>query len=520
MKTTIIRFLSVALIALCFCACDDKLDIAKHGTQSLDTYYQTDKEAESAVAAIYFQHRDIEFYYTLLKNLFSDDFWAGGGGRNDNPDLEAMNEFTFDTDNSYIENLFTAYYQIIYKSNVVISRVAPDSPLKEQMIAEAKVFRAWSYFELISLWGNPPVVEHPLEPSEYERPNGTDEGLWGLVERDLTEAIKSGRLTSKSSKTDDSNYRVTREYAYALLGKAYLWQKKYSQATQAFEQVINSGLYDLYKGEYGKVLTSDNENGVESLFESNRVADLDNIWDNSRYYMVMLNWRMDNFISVPSFYGLYNVGYGYCAPRKSLYDAFVAEEGKDGYRLNQSIKTFDQLTKDGATTNASLYTEGYFDWKLRYEAKDAFDWGCCNNNQRWMRYAEVLLCAAEAYSRIGNEAKVKEYMDMIRSRAHVATKASYTLAEIKNEKRLELFGECVRYQDLLRWDDDNDGTGASDMLAEQGKEYPMMATNGQVTYYKANTEGKYGFKSRHKHLPFPYKEISQNHSIKQNPGWE
>lgn len=520
MKTTIYKLFYAALIVLGLCACEDLLDIEKHGSMNFDTYYQTDQEAESAVAAIYFQHRDIEFFYTLLKNLFSDDFWAGGGGRNDNPDLEAMNEFTFDTNNSYIESLFTSYYQIIYKANVVLAYVQPDSPVKQQMIAEAKVFRAWSYFELISLWGNPPVVDHPLAPSEYERTNGTDEELWGLVERDLTEAIESGHLTSKSSLNDDSNYRVTREYAYALLGKAYLWQKKYDQAAQVFEKVIGSGLYDLYQGEYNKILTSDNENGVESLFESNRIVDLDNIWDNSRFCMVMLNWRMDNFISVPSAYGLYNVGYGYCPPRKSLYDAFVAEEGTDGYRLNQSIKTFEQMTADGVAVNASLYTEGYFNWKLRYEAKDALDWGCCNNNQRWMRYAEVLLCAAEAYARIGNNAKVKEYMDKIRQRARVATKDSYTLTDVKNEKRLELFGECVRYQDLLRWDDDNDGTGALSMLASQGSQYPMLATNGSVSYSSANTEGKYGFKTRHQHLPYPFKEISQNPAIVQNPGWE
>ena len=178
------------------------------------------------------------------------------------------------------------------------------------------------------------------------------------------------------------------------------------------------------------------------------------------------------------------------------------------------------MTADGVAVNASLYTEGYFNWKLRYEAKDALDWGCCNNNQRWMRYAEVLLCAAEAYARIGNNAKVKEYMDKIRQRARVATKDSYTLTDVKNEKRLELFGECVRYQDLLRWDDDNDGTGALSMLASQGSQYPMMATNGSVSYSSANTEGKYGFKTRHQHLPYPFKEISQNPAIVQNPGWE
>ena len=519
---TIYTIISFLLLAMTFVSCNDKLDIEKHGSLSTGTFYKTDEQAGEAVAAIYYQHRDIEFYYKLLKNLFSDDFWAGGSARNDNPDLEAMNEFTFDTSNSYIENLFTSYYQIIYKANMVIANVEPDDNYKQQMIAEAKIFRAWSYFELTSMWGNPPLVDHPLEASEYTQPNSTPEKLWAFVEKDLTDAINSGRLVSKSSVDDNTNYRVTKELAYALLGKAYLWQGKYQEATEAFEKVINSGLYKLYEGNYGDVLTSSNRNGCESLFESNRVEDVNNEYDNSNYYSLMINWRMDHISNMPSDFGLYASGYGFCSPRKSLYDAFVAEEGPDGYRLNQTIKTYDQLVAKGLKFSQPIYGEGYFDWKLRYEAKDcpASAWGCNTNTLRWMRYSEVLLCAAEAYSRIGNQTKIKEYMDMIRNRAHVSLKPSYTLADIKNEKRLELFGECVRYQDLLRWDKDNDGTGAGTMLADQGKVYPMMQVDGSVNYYTANSEGKYGFKTRNTLLPYPFKEISQNTAIHQNAGWE
>ena len=63
MKTTIYKFFYAAVLVLGLCACENQLDIEKHGTMNFDTYYQTDQEAESAVAAIYFQHRDIEFYY-------------------------------------------------------------------------------------------------------------------------------------------------------------------------------------------------------------------------------------------------------------------------------------------------------------------------------------------------------------------------------------------------------------------------------------------------------------------------
>lgn len=517
-----IKLFGVILLLLGLCSCSDKLDIPRHGSMDFETYYNTDEEAKSAVAAIYLKVRDMEFHYKLMKNLFSDDFWAGGAFRNDNIDLESMNEFTFDTNNSYIESLFIQYYNVVYRANVVLTYVEPDSDIKRQMLAEARVFRAWAYFELTTLWGNPPLVDHPLNSSEYEQPNASPEKLWDFIEKDLNDAINSECLLSKKN-VNDKCYRITREYAYALLGKAHLWQKEYDNAAKAFDKVIDSGLYKLYDGDYEDILTTKTANNCESIFESNRVNDPENVYDNYNYYWLMMNWRMDHFSSCPPSYGLYATGYGYCPPRKSLYDAFVSVEGPEGYRLKQSIKTYNELASDGAILNSNLYSEGYFNWKIRYEASDCpgSGWGCSLNTLRWMRYAEVLLCAAEAHYRSGDTAnKVKTYMDLIRNRARVAVKESYTLLDIKIEKRLELFGECVRFQDLLRWDDDNDGTGASAMLANQGKEYPLMKTNGSVTYNQSNTEGSYGFKTKHKLLPYPYKEISQNSNINQNPGWE
>ena len=54
--------------------------------------------------------------------------------------------------------------------------------------------------------------------------------------------------------------------------------------------------------------------------------------------------------------------------RKKLYDAFVQEEGVDGYRLNQTMKTYDQISQLGVKVakGQSLINEGYFMWKRRF----------------------------------------------------------------------------------------------------------------------------------------------------------
>lgn len=102
-----------------------------------------------------------------------------------------------------------------------------------------------SYIELISLWGTPPLVDHPLTPNEYSQANGDTEALWALVNQDLTEAVNSGDLEEKTS-LDDFTYRITKQFAQALLGKAYVFQKNYGAAATALDEVINSGKYDLY----------------------------------------------------------------------------------------------------------------------------------------------------------------------------------------------------------------------------------------------------------------------------------
>ena len=128
----------------------------------------------------------------------------------------------------YLEGMFTSYYGIIYKANVVLGHVPDESEIQKRARAEAKVFRAWSYFELISMWGNPPLVDHELEPSEYHKPNGTTEELWALVEKDLTEAINSGLLTEKAN-ADDKTWRITKQFASEGCGQCHL---VYSQPAQ------------------------------------------------------------------------------------------------------------------------------------------------------------------------------------------------------------------------------------------------------------------------------------------------
>ena len=149
-----------ALLILAGTSCEDKLDIPQKGVLDFSTYYKTDEQAQAAADALYIQLKGTYYNYTMMKNALSDDVWAGGGGRNDNAELEGCNEYSFGSDQSFIGGVWESYYQLIYKANVILGRVEPDTDLKKKACAEAKFFRAFAYFDLVSMWGDVPYIDH------------------------------------------------------------------------------------------------------------------------------------------------------------------------------------------------------------------------------------------------------------------------------------------------------------------------------------------------------------------------
>jgi len=525
----IVSLAAAGLFTLGLTSCEDTLDIAQHGVLNYETYYQTDEEAETAVTAIYIQINSSKFNLHMITNAMGDDFWSGGGARNDNSDLEQFNEFTYGVDADYIQSLFQTYYNIIYKCNVVLGHVPEETEIQQRCHAEAHVLRAWAYFYLINLWGTPPIVDHELTSAEYNQPNGTKEELWALVESDLTAALSSNKLPEKTSVNDEQTWRVTKQFAEAMLGKAYLWQGKYSEALSQFESVINSGKYALFTGDYGDVLSFNYKHNCESMFESNRLYDGNNPWGNFDLTGVMCHWRIDKMNAPADYSGLESAqGWGFLTPQKGLYEDFVTVEGENGYRLTQTMKTYEQIQAMGWSVNQAIINEGYFMWKWRYidEQSPAGTYAMVDdNNPRWMRYAEVLLCAAEAAFESGNQSKADEYMNQIRTRAQAPTGSSFTRDEIRREKRIELCGEYTRWLDLMRWSDESlfpgDGDLAYNLLKNQGEKLPFLNPNGTITYANYNTNANlYGFKkNKHELLPIPGTEVRLNSAITQNPGW-
>jgi hypothetical protein len=459
-----------------------------------------------------------------IKNLLSDDVWAGGGKRADMASAEQLNEFTFGTEHGTVEGLYSGLYSLIYNANLILGNVADDSDVKKRARAEAKYFRAWAHFELVTLWEVAPAIDHVLAPSEYRQPTGDPAKTWTLIESDLTEAIESGMLHSKSGLDDKlTGIRVTKEAAQAMLGKAYVFQKKWSDAQTVLDAVINSNLYDLYEGEYGDIHRMATDNNRESIMETQVPFDPNtSVFD---FIDTQTGWRFDK-MDVTGKAAAYadiasDTGYGFFNPRKSLYDAFVAREGENGYRLTQTMKTYDFLHDEmNLIIKESIYgNEGFFFWKNRILLSESIPGPASfpnfrlmqANNKRVMRFAEVLLLAAEAHLNGGDTGKATTYVNRIRTRAKLAPLGSVTMNDVKIEKQLELCLEGCRFQDLVRWGD------AATVLANQGG---VVASFNGTAVETTSPNNTYGFKPKHRVLPIPGKEIMLNEHIHQiEGGW-
>jgi len=521
------NFLLAALVLLGTTACDRMLDIEKHGNLgAAEDFYSTDGEVEQAAASMYLTWRGLYFSEMFTKNLLSDDVICGGGQRGDNGDMERVNEYSFGADNSNVQGLYSGYYSLIYKANLLIENVKGSTDVMRRDIAEARVARGYAHLMLGIYFGTAPVVDHLLTSDDCRMPNGTQKALFAQAIKDLDDAVSSGDLSQKTSVNDKSaNNRITLGAAQAYLGKAYLFDGQMDKAAAVLDDLIGSGLYALVDiADYENLCHVACNNCCESILEFQKREDDEQKWTQMDMYQIMCGWRVHQGLLVPIAGSQAEAEvaqgcYGFGNPRAALYEAFKAAGEENSARRKATLRTYEEVKQYGIELGVGMVlygNEGYYFWKDRPLLADCIDATMSYFqvsqyvNHRYMRYAEVLLMAAEANLTV-NPTKASEYLNQVRTRAGL-TATTATLEAIQTEKRLELCNEGVRFEDLVRW-----GIAAN-YLGEQGKTIPTY--DGATVTYANQPQATYGFKTgKHEFLPIPMKELEINPNMKPNQGW-
>lgn len=432
------------------------------GAYAETDFYKTDADIQQAVIGVYDM---MQAHYNsnwgslyMVKMLLSDESNAGGSDAGDQPGYQQLDDYNFDATNDKVRDAWRMCYFTIYRANKVINKTTVNSPLRRQLVAQAKFLRAYNYFELVSLWGDVPLVLDDIQPAQYtSTPRTAKASVYAQIEKDLGEAI-----TDLPLKNATDNWRVSKGSAQALLGKALLYQQKWSAAAIQFEAVITSGQY-LLAPSIGAAFSKNGEFGSESLFEisytNNRSYDWGNFpWGSapeSNIHIQLMGPRGDYYTKAPG--DSLQAGWGFNLPRQKLYDAFIA--AGDVTRRRQTIMSVGELTAaGGAWSNPTAWDyNGFFQRKYgSFITQTGAPIGELNYGTNWrhLRYADVLLMAAEAYYRSNDENKSRTYLNLVRTRANlpnVNATGTALFDAIVTERQLELAFEGVRFTDLVRW---------------------------------------------------------------------
>ncbi len=504
MKKYFIKHSLIGLTALILVGgCEDFLEQEVPGAITADVFYETEDEAMQATVAIY----DIlSAHYSqawssmyMIKTLPSDESFAGGSGQGDQPDYQTLDDFVHGSENEIINRVWRLTYGAVTLANRVVNNVEPSTDIRIQAIAEAKTLRAYAYLDLVSLWGEVPLVLDDV-PAEVwtTTARASKAEIYAQIEQDLTEAIAV--LPLKSEYQAAERYKVSKGTAQALLGKAHLYQEEWNEAAEQFDAVIASGEYEL-ESSVAVAFSRNSEFGRESVFEISYSSSQNYggfPWDwrpESNIQIQLMGPRGDYYSKAPA--DSLNGGWGFNIPTEKIWNAFESF-GSDNERKWANIMSEEELRAmggDWTAPDAYEYTgylrRKYGTFSSETGAPDAtLNYG---TNWRMIRYADVLLMASEAHFRAGDAPKALEYLNMVRERSELEPLSGLTgdalFMAIVRERQVELAFEGFRFIDLVRW-----GL-ADEELAEFGF-----------------TPGK------HELLPIPIIDV-RTYGLEQNPGY-
>ncbi len=442
------------VIALIFSCSDDFVNVDSPDANS-ESFFNTEEDYQMALTGAY---DGLQYTYVnvMLGEIASDNTLCGGESATDVIGFQEIDDMIHTPNNANLRDIWNWMYGAVNRANFILEfQDNIDFPNKNNVIGQARFLRAYYNFELVKWFGDIPfLVDKRIEfGDQFVIERSPKSEVYALIEQDLMFA--AANLPYTQSQVG----RVTKGAAQALLGKAYLYQDKFTEAATVLEDLINNGPYDLVtetRNVQGltilPIFENDNENNIESVFEVQYIdtegAGFECLQCSEGNVAVGFN-GIRNY-SGPEF----ESGFSFNVPVQEVVDAFEAGD----LRLDTAILNIDTWATDtGASFGTGYEHTGYFNRKYISRQGD-LNTGDANltnpNNYRSIRFADVLLMAAEALNRGSiSDTRAQGYLNRVRTRAmlpNVTTTGSNLTNDIYQERRVELVGEGHRFFDLVR----------------------------------------------------------------------
>ncbi len=494
---SILWLLVVALSAVAFSGCKKFLDRKPLGLAVEGDLNQGGVEGK--VFGLYGAIRNLEgmsaFPMIWFKSIRSDDAQKGSTPGDLADAGAAMDKFEYTKDHWLLNGYWDDHYNFIALTNDVIHDIDSlnlTDPASLANKAEAQFMRAYAYFDLVRDYGEVPIINFKVyQTSEANKPKSSVAQVYDLIDSDLQFAVQHLPLTWPGQFTG----RVTKGTANTLMAKTMLYRQNWGGALSKAEEVINSGQYALLPN-YFRYFTEEGENSSESIFEVQMYA-------NENGSQVFANNH--NEVQGVRGSGDWDLGWGFNVPTEQLESAYEpGDTRKEGTILysGEDDKVYGRTVPPSPPLAQPMWNKKVYSDPARQRAtgNTKSPW----LNIRLLRYADVLLMAAEAANELGgaaNTTKALDYLETVRARARggnnavlprVTTTVQAELRQaIRHERRVEFGMEWERFYDLVRW-----GLAPSVL-------------------------GPLGYQNRNRYYPIPQPAIDRSGGVLvQNPEWQ
>ncbi len=502
MKKELVSIVFLLVLIITLASCKKWVDYNPHEDfkQTELDYLRSEADYRTMAVSVYTPLQWLN-QSVVVGEIASDNAVSGGESASDILSLQQIDDMTHDANNVTLTELWQAAYEGINRANYLHQYKAKNPggntvnfTGKEALYGEVYFLRAYYYFHLVRFFGDVPFfVDRRLGLTESKSLKRTDKAVvYQQIENDLLDAI------AVLPSVQIEKGRATKYAAQALLGKVYLYQNKFTEAASMLTNVINANAFSL-PSDFGGIFLASGENGPESVFEiqySNTSPYFN--WGavtrgQGNYAVQQCGVRgINGTDSMP-----YAAGWSTNLPTTNLAAAYQSGDKRKAVTIldieayKAAHPSYNITYQEAPYKNTGLYNQKYLPRKGQTSGQVELNY---LNNYRTIRYADVLLMAAEALVKSGgSEVKALEYVNMVRERAfgdntrNISASGDALYLAILDERRLELAMEGDRFFDLVR-------TG------------------------QAETKIPGFVKGKHEVFPIPFEEINIS-GLTQNPGY-
>ncbi|TSD63308.1 RagB/SusD family nutrient uptake outer membrane protein [Inquilinus sp. KBS0705] len=441
MKKYIYLFVTVIGIAGCK---KDYLSLQPADSQNAASFFKTPDQFRQAINGA----------YQPLQGLYNGTFWVMSEMRSDNTSYEydpydrsgtlkeEVDEFRELNNNDYPAVFLGTNYTIIGRCNAILGRLPAakiDAAIADPIAGQASFLRAFSYFNLVRIFGDVPLVLKEVQSVDEAYKIATKAPVASVYDAIIADAKDAIAKLPVKYTSDTDKGRVTKGTAETMLAEVYMTQKKYDQAIPLLRAIIASNAYSL-NANYADNFNINTKNGPESIFEIQ--------------YMEGPNGLGSDFID--SF-----IPWDYYDTDVTGYE--INNGAQNGWNIptQDMVNAYEPGDKRRAASLIDFTSDEYgidLPFIKKYQSIGAVQ-GVTANDFPVYRYADVYLMLAECLNEQGYSGggDAFKYLNLVRTRAGLASKTPVNTPNqvafrtaIAHERQVELAFENHRWFDLLR----------------------------------------------------------------------